>query len=74
MSLVECHLKTWQATLNQSAAQEVTNLHQHQCAWASIGARTSAIIGASASAGAGVSALVCTNTAQNHSCNTQCVR
>ena len=72
MSLVECHPKTRQATVSQ--AQEVTNLHQHQCAWASIGARTSASIGASASAGAGVSALVCTNTAQNHSCNTQCVR
>ena len=44
MSLVECHLKTWQATLNQGAAQEVTNLHQHQCAWASIGAGTSAAL------------------------------
>ena len=37
MSLVECHPKTWQATLSQPA-QEVTNLHQHQCASASAGA------------------------------------
>ena len=70
MSLVECHPKTWQATLSQPPAQEVTNLHQHRCASgvrdsASASARDSdsASVRDSARASAGVSALVCTNTA-----------
>ena len=35
MRLVECHPKTWQATV-RSEAQEVTNLRQHQCATDSV--------------------------------------
>ena len=70
MSLVECHPKTWQATLSQAAAQEVTNLHQHWCAGDSAGAGA----GAGDSDSAGVSALICTNTAQNQRCNTQYIQ